>query len=148
MYSIHLCCLCPCLCSDINRPLRWQGDLFLSFGPGKIRAQTFPIGSQNTASPVFATREEAKPEPKDNQVLAKGQSASANALDYRGFEMASIFDRLMYELLLKAMSKVLGADIAGRVEVVGASVKPFQPGDEVLGVSAGSVGGIAGGVQC
>jgi NADPH:quinone reductase-like Zn-dependent oxidoreductase len=44
---------------------------------------------------------------------------------------------------LKTINKVLGADIAGRVEAVGAGIKQFQPGDEVFGVSAGSHGGFA-----
>jgi len=34
---------------------------------------------------------------------------------------------------LKPMYKILGADIAGRVEAVGRNAKQFQPGDEVFG---------------
>jgi len=69
-----------------------------------------------------------KLEPKKNQVLIKVYAASINALDYRK---------------LGSVGKTLGADIAGVVESVGANVKQFQPGDEVFGVSAGSVGGFA-----
>jgi NADPH:quinone reductase-like Zn-dependent oxidoreductase len=92
---------------------------------------------------VLKLRDVAKPEPKDNQVLVKVLSASANALDYRRFEKTSIFGRVLDEVLLKATNKILGADIAGRVEAVGATVKQFKPGDEVFGVSARSVGGFA-----
>jgi len=92
---------------------------------------------------VLQLKDVAKPEPKDNQVLVKVQAASANALDYRRFEKISTIGRFMEERLFKTINKVLGADIAGWVEAVGASVKQFQPGDEVFGVSAGSVGGFA-----
>jgi len=69
-----------------------------------------------------------KPEPKKNQVLIKVYAASINALDYRN---------------LGSVGKTLGADIAGVVEAVGSSIEQFQPGDEVFGVSTGSVGGFA-----
>ncbi len=92
---------------------------------------------------VLQIREVAKPEPQDNQVLVKVYAASVNALDYRRFEMASILGRFMDEVLLKVINKILGADIAGRVESVGKHVTRFQPGDAVFGVSAGSMGGFA-----
>jgi NADPH:quinone reductase-like Zn-dependent oxidoreductase len=92
---------------------------------------------------LLELKEVEKPTPKDNQVLVKVHAASINALDYRRFEMTSILGRLMDEVLLKAINKVLGADIAGHVEAVGATATQFQPGDAVFGVSAGSVGGFA-----
>ncbi len=45
--------------------------------------------------------------------------------------------RLMGVGLLKPKNKILGSDIAGRVEAVGKSVKRFQPGDEVFGNTPG-----------
>jgi len=52
--------------------------------------------------------------------------------------------RLMGGGLLKPKIKILGADIAGRVEVVGRNVKQFQPGDEVFGdISECGCGGFA-----
>ena len=92
---------------------------------------------------VLQLKEVEKPTPKDNEVMVKVHASSVNALDYRRFEGTSSLGRFMDEVLLKAINKVLGADIAGRVEAVGAAVKQFQPGDEVFGVSAGTVGGFA-----
>jgi len=92
---------------------------------------------------VLQLREVTKPEPKENQVLVRVQAASVNALDYRRFEKPSTLGRFMQERLLKTNNNVLGADIAGVVEAVGASVTQFQPSDEVFGVSAGSSGGFA-----
>jgi NADPH:quinone reductase-like Zn-dependent oxidoreductase len=39
--------------------------------------------------------------------------------------------------------KILGSDIAGRIETVGKNVKQFQPGDEVFGDLSGHWGGMA-----
>ncbi len=92
---------------------------------------------------VLQLKEIAKPEPKEDQVLIRVRAASANALDYRRFEKLSSLGRFMEERLAKSVGKVLGADIAGVVEAIGPNVKQFQPGDEVFGVSAGSLGGFA-----
>lgn len=92
---------------------------------------------------VLRLQEVTKPEPAADQVLIKVRAASANALDYRRFEKLSSMGRFMEERLVKSIGKVLGADIAGVVEAVGANVKQFQPGDEVFGVSTGSHGGFA-----
>ena len=92
---------------------------------------------------VLRLKEVTKPEPKENQVLVKVHAASANALDYRRFEKLSSMGRFMEERVAKSVGKVLGADIAGVVESVGANIKQFQPGDEVFGVTTGSAGGFA-----
>jgi len=101
------------------------------------------VYTQYGSPDVLQLREVAKPEPKDDQVLVKVHAASANALDYRRFEKISAMGRLMEERLIKSAGKILGADIAGVVEAVGANVKQFQPGDEVFGVATGSKGGFA-----
>jgi NADPH:quinone reductase-like Zn-dependent oxidoreductase len=92
---------------------------------------------------VLQLQEVAKPAPSDNQVLVNVQAASVNALDWRRFASQSVMGRFMDGVLLKVINRVLGADIAGRVESVGAAVKQFQQGDEVFGVAAGSMGGFA-----
>lgn len=92
---------------------------------------------------VLQISEVARPTPRGNQVLVKVQAASLNALDWRRFDSQSVLGRFMDSVVLKTINKVLGADIAGRVEAVGPAVKRFQPGDEVFGVAAGSLGGFA-----
>src|SRR5215467_5859564 len=89
---------------------------------------------------VLQLKEVAKPFPTENQVLVKVVAASANALDFRRFEKVTRFGRFFDSTVLKAIGTVLGADVAGRVEAVGANIKQFKPGDEVFGVSVGSKG--------
>jgi len=79
---------------------------------------------------VLQLKEVAKPAPKNNEVMVKVHAASLNAADVetlRGVFWVRIGGPL------KPMYKILGSDIAGRVEAVGRNVKQFQPGDEVFG---------------
>jgi len=89
---------------------------------------------------VLQFAEAAKPVPKDREVLIKIHAASVNAFDWRVMRGKPWFTRLMMGGLLTPKHKILGADIAGRVEAVGTSVRQFQPGDEVFG---GKIGGFA-----
>ncbi len=79
-----------------------------------------------------------KPVPQDNQVLIKVHAASANALDWRPFEMPSLLIRLLDGGLLEPKDTSMGVDVAGRVEAVGRNVKQFRPGDAVFGAAKGS----------
>ena len=87
---------------------------------------------------VLQLKEVEKPSPKEKQVLVKVHAASVNALEYRRFEKQSAIGRFMDEVLIKNINTVLGTDVAGRVEAVGAAVTQFKPGDEVFGICAGS----------
>jgi len=79
-----------------------------------------------------------KPTPKDDEVLIKIYAASVNAYDWH-FLTADIFlIRFMGGGLLKPKNTGLGADMAGRIEIIGKNVKQFQPGDEVFGMVKGS----------
>ena len=90
---------------------------------------------------VLKLKEVEKPTPKDNEILIKVHAASANAYDWRHLRADPFLIRLMGAGLFKPKHRILGADIAGQVEVVGKNVKQFQPGDEVFG--EGSYGGFA-----
>ncbi len=93
---------------------------------------------------VLELKEVEKPTPKDNEVLIKVHAASANAADWHILRADPFLVRLMGFGLLKPKHKILGADIAGRVEAVGVNVKQFQPGDEVFGdIYSSGLGGFA-----
>jgi NADPH:quinone reductase-like Zn-dependent oxidoreductase len=73
----------------------------------------------------------SKPVPKDNEVLVRVYAASINSWDWDMILGEFAFTRLWG--LFKPKHKILGSDIAGRVESVGRDVKKFKPGDEVYG---------------
>lgn len=81
---------------------------------------------------VLQFEEVEKPTPKDDEVLIKVCAASANAGDWHLLRADPALIRLMFGIL-KPKVKILGADVAGRVEAVGKNVKQFQLGDEVFG---------------
>jgi NADPH:quinone reductase-like Zn-dependent oxidoreductase len=93
------------------------------------------IVRHNYGSPdVLELAEIQKPTPKDDEVLIKVHAASVNAMDYRFLTGTPYLARIMAGLL-KPKHKVLGLDVAGRVEAVGANFKQFQPGDDVFALS-------------
>ncbi len=92
----------------------------------------------------FELKEVEKPTPRDNEVLVKVFAASINSWDWEILIGKPFVNRLMAGLLKPKRIKILGCDIAGRVEAVGKNVKQFQPGDEVFGdLSRSGWGGFA-----
>jgi NADPH:quinone reductase-like Zn-dependent oxidoreductase len=93
---------------------------------------------------VLKLEEVEKPAPKDDEVLVKVQAASVNAYDWHLLSADIFLVRLMGGGLLKPKNKILGADIAGKVEAAGEKVRQYQPGDEVYGdISACGNGGFS-----
>jgi NADPH:quinone reductase-like Zn-dependent oxidoreductase len=91
---------------------------------------------------VLKLKEVEKPTPKDNEVLITVYAASVNSWDWDLLRGVPFMVRLGG--VLKPKYKILGADIAGRVEAVGKDVKQFLPADEVFGdISGCSWGGFA-----
>lgn len=76
-----------------------------------------------------------KPVVKDGEVLLKVRAASVNWLDWHFLTGTPLLARIMAGLL-KPKNNVLGIDVAGRVEAVGANVTKLRPGDEVFGSSS------------
>jgi NADPH:quinone reductase-like Zn-dependent oxidoreductase len=92
---------------------------------------------------VLQLKEIEKPTPKDDEVLIKVQAASVNAADLHLLRADPFLIR-MSSGLLKPKNKILGSDIAGRIEAVGKDIKKFKPGDEVFGdIYACGLGGFA-----
>jgi NADPH:quinone reductase-like Zn-dependent oxidoreductase len=89
---------------------------------------------------VLQLQEVAKPAPQDDKVLIKIHAASVNARDWRMLRAKPFFIRLIPGGLLQPKNKILGGDVAGRVEAVSRNVRQFKPGDEVFGYLPSSTG--------
>jgi NADPH:quinone reductase-like Zn-dependent oxidoreductase len=97
---------------------------------------------QKYGSPdVLELKEVEKPTPKDNEVLIKVHAVSVNASDGEFLRGLPLYTRIWG--LLKPKYKILGSDIAGRVEAVGRNVTQFQQGDAVFGDLLECWGGFA-----
>ena len=74
---------------------------------------------------VLQFKEVEKPTPKDNETLIEVHATTLNAADLDFLTVKMQFSR-------KPRYKILGSDIAGRIESVGVKVTQFQPGDEIF----------------
>jgi NADPH:quinone reductase-like Zn-dependent oxidoreductase len=81
---------------------------------------------------VLELKDIAKPSVKDSEVLVQVHAASVNPADWHLVRGEPYIARLDMGLR-KPKHSVLGCDLAGRVEAVGAKVTTIQPGDEVFG---------------
>jgi NADPH:quinone reductase-like Zn-dependent oxidoreductase len=73
-----------------------------------------------------------KPEPRDDEVLLRVHAASVNPADWHILRGEPYIARMQFGLR-KPKDRVLGCDVAGRVEVVGQNVTMLKPGEEVFG---------------
>jgi NADPH:quinone reductase-like Zn-dependent oxidoreductase len=71
-----------------------------------------------------------KPAPDTDEVLVRVVAASVNAADWHVLRGKPLFSRATLGLL-RPKHQILGVDIAGEVEAVGAGVTRFKPGDQV-----------------
>jgi NADPH:quinone reductase len=77
-----------------------------------------------------------RPEPAEGQVLVRIKASGVNPLDLKISKGQAAHAR-------HPLPAILGIDVAGIVESVGAGVTGFRPGDEVYGMTGG-VGGLQG----
>ncbi|MEP7358975.1 MAG: NAD(P)-dependent alcohol dehydrogenase [Anaerolineales bacterium] len=81
---------------------------------------------------VLKLAEIETPTPQPDEVLVKVQAASVNAIDWHMLRADPFLARLDGGLLTPR-KKILGFDVAGRVEAVGSAARQFRSGDEVFG---------------
>ncbi len=91
---------------------------------------------------VLHVEEVETPIPKDNELLVKVQAASVNALDWHFLRGTPFLVRMQYGFY-RPKTRILGYDIAGRVEAVGKNVTRFKQGDEVFAGLGFRLGGFA-----
>jgi len=90
---------------------------------------------------VLQLQEVEKPIPKDDEVLIRNYAVSLNDWDF-GLLQGDFINRLINGLR-KPRRKILGSDVAGRIEAVGKNVTRFKIGDSVYGDLSGRWGGFA-----
>jgi len=91
---------------------------------------------------VLSFEEVEKPVPRADEVLVKVHATSINDWDWGLLRGRPFINRI--QGIFRPKYKILGSDIAGRVEAVGIAVSRFQPGDEVFGdLSRDNWGGFA-----
>lgn len=91
---------------------------------------------------VLRLEEIEKPVPADDEVLINVYAASINDWDWGLLQGVPFVNRMMYGLF-KQKKKILGSDVAGRIEAVGKGVQKFKIGDAVFGDLSGQWGGFA-----
>jgi NADPH:quinone reductase-like Zn-dependent oxidoreductase len=91
------------------------------------------------APEVLELQEIERPVFNEDEVLVKVYAASLNWLDWHFLTGKPFLARLMAGLI-KPKNQVLGIDLEGRVEAVGAKVTQFKLDDELFGSTAPRAG--------
>lgn len=81
---------------------------------------------------VLSLADVTTPEPDDDEVRIAVHAASVNPLDWRLLKADPFFLRLM-EGLVNPKTRILGVDVAGRIDAVGKNVTRLAVGDAVFG---------------
>lgn len=94
---------------------------------------------------VLELKELERPTPREDEVLVKVHAASINEWDWGRLRGTPLVNRAMFGFFKpRAKHRILGCDISGRAESVGANAQRFTPGDDVFGdLSHSGWGGFA-----
>jgi len=90
---------------------------------------------------VLRLEELERPTPGEGEVLLKVESVSLNLSDWECLTGTPFYVRIFG--LFRPRHRILGSDIAGRVEALGNGVTEFAAGDAVFGDALGTFGGFA-----
>ena len=102
------------------------------------------VYTQYGSPDVLQFKEVQKPAPRDDDVLIKVHAASVNSWDWDMLTGRPLAYRFFSGMRKPKKTKILGCDIAGRIEAVGSKITQFDPGDDVYGdLCEGSWGGFA-----
>jgi NADPH:quinone reductase-like Zn-dependent oxidoreductase len=86
---------------------------------------------------VLRIEDVERPVPTDDEVLVKVHAATVNRSDC-GLRSAEYFFARVFTGLRRPKQRILGMELAGEVEAVGAAVTEFKVGDHVFGIGSGS----------
>ena len=86
---------------------------------------------------VLRLAEIEQPTPGDDEVLVRIHATTVTRTD-SGLRSAEFFISRFFTGLLRPKQKVLGLELAGEVEAVGAAVTEFEVGERVFGVRSGA----------
>ncbi len=75
-----------------------------------------------------------RPVPNDDEILVRIHATTVNRTDCGWRSATPVFSRY-FTGLRRPRRRILGMELAGEVEAVGAAVREFQVGDEVFGVT-------------
>ncbi|WP_280277017.1 NAD(P)-dependent alcohol dehydrogenase [Nocardia wallacei] len=90
---------------------------------------------------MLAVTDVPAPTPKERQVLVRVHATSINLSDWECLRGSPLYSRIDGPRV--PGRRILGSDIAGRIEAVGTGVTRFRPGDEVYGDNLALKGGFA-----
>ena len=82
---------------------------------------------------VLRLEDVERPVPNEDEVLVRIHATTVSRTDC-GLRSAEFFISRFFTGLLRPKRKILGMELAGEVEAVGAAVTEFAVGDEVFGV--------------